>query len=45
MRPDRYAHDSLVPKRVVVIVRHGATPMDLKENLPVWIRAVADAFR
>ncbi|MDQ0463188.1 CubicO group peptidase (beta-lactamase class C family) [Caulobacter ginsengisoli] len=35
----------VVPDLDMVIVRHGATPMDLKQNLPVWIRALADAFR
>ena len=35
----------VVPDLDMVIVRHGATPLELKENLPVWMRAVADAFR
>jgi CubicO group peptidase (beta-lactamase class C family) len=35
----------VVPDLDMVIVRHGATPLELKENLPVWIRAIADAFR
>jgi CubicO group peptidase (beta-lactamase class C family) len=35
----------VVPDLDMVIVRHGVTPMELKANLPVWIRAVADAFR
>jgi CubicO group peptidase (beta-lactamase class C family) len=35
----------VIPDLDMVIVRHGATPLDLKQNLPVWIRAVADAFR
>lgn len=35
----------VVPDLDMVIVRHGATPLELKGNLPVWIRALADAFR
>lgn len=35
----------VIPDLDMVIVRHGATPLDLKENLPPWIAAIADAFR
>lgn len=35
----------IVPDLDMVIVRHGATPLELKENLPGWIRAIAEAFR
>lgn len=35
----------LVPDLDLVVVRHGKTPLDLKDNVPAWIAAVADAFR
>lgn len=35
----------LVPDLDLVVVRHGKTPLDLKDNVPSWIAAVADAFR
>lgn len=35
----------LVPDRDLVIVRHGATPLDCKDALKRWIGAVADCFR
>jgi CubicO group peptidase (beta-lactamase class C family) len=35
----------VVPELDLVLVRHGATPLELKENLPPWIAAVVDCFR
>jgi CubicO group peptidase (beta-lactamase class C family) len=35
----------LVPDLDMIVVRHGATPLDLKDNLPVWMKAIVDCFR
>lgn len=35
----------LVPDLDLVIVRHGKTPLELKDNVPAWIAALAEAFR
>jgi len=32
------------PDRDLIIVRHGATPLALKDNLKAWVKALADAF-
>jgi CubicO group peptidase (beta-lactamase class C family) len=34
----------LCPDRDLIIVRHGATPLALKDNLKAWMRALAGAF-
>jgi CubicO group peptidase (beta-lactamase class C family) len=34
----------LCPDRDLIIVRHGATPLALKDNLKVWMEALAGAF-
>lgn len=35
----------LVPDLDMIVVRHGATPLELKDNLPVWMKSVVDCFR
>ncbi len=35
----------VVPDLDMVVVRHGQTPLDLKDNLPPRMKAVVDAFR
>ena len=35
----------LVPQLDLIVVRHGKTPLDQKENVPFWIAALVDAFR
>lgn len=35
----------LVPDRDLILVRHGRTPLPLKDNLPPWIAALAACFR
>ena len=31
--------------RALLLVRHGATPLDKKDNGHAWVRAVIDCFR
>lgn len=38
-------HIAVVPDLDMVIVRHGATPSSLKENLKAWMAAIPDVFR
>lgn len=35
----------LIPDLDLIIVRHGKTPLDLKDNVPDWIATLAGAFR
>ncbi|MDP3384855.1 MAG: hypothetical protein Q8S47_16220, partial [Phenylobacterium sp.] len=35
----------LVPDLDLIVVRHGKTPLDKKDNVKAWIAQVVDAFR
>jgi CubicO group peptidase (beta-lactamase class C family) len=35
----------IVPDLDLVVVRNGRTPLELKDNVPIWLRALVDAFR